>query len=156
MATVKIPAFAKGIAGNVFSNALADASVYAFESDLLNYDTGTSVVAFAVPEDAIVMGVGIEVVTAFTAANAGTSIDVTDSASNILAHFEGIGDLDTLATFKMLSSLRRYAKTAGSAGVGSKAIEVDVNQGGASAGTFRIWLQLKPNRRNSLRRDLIP
>ena len=154
MASVKIPAFSKGIAGNVFSNALAESSVYAFESDLLNFDTGTSVVAFAVPEDVIVMGVGIEVVSAFTSANAGTSIDVTDSASNILAHFDGIGDLDA-AGFKMLSSLRRYAKSAGSAGMDSKAIEVDVNQGGASAGTFRIWLQLKPNRRNSLRKDYV-
>jgi hypothetical protein len=153
MASVKLPAWPKGVAGNVWSNALADASVYAFESDLLNYDTGTSVIAFAVPEDTIVLGVGVEIVSAFTGVGGGGEISVQDSASNVLALF-GNSVMDGVG-YASVNTLRRYAKSAGSAGVDSRAIEVDVTAAGASAGTFRLWLQLKPNRRNSVRRDYV-
>jgi hypothetical protein len=157
MASIKLPAWPKGIAGNVWANKLADASVYAVESNVINYDTGTSALIFAIPDDSVVMGVGLELVSDFTGASGATKVDVTDSAGTILGSF-GVSALDSPASgdFKMLSTLKRYAKTAaaGNAGARHKAIEVDVTTGGCSAGTFRIWLQLKPNR-NSLRSDYV-
>ena len=65
MAVVKIPAWPKGIAGNVWANKLADASLYAIESEVINYDTGTAIKIFSIPEDTILWSVGLEVVTIF-------------------------------------------------------------------------------------------
>lgn len=150
MAVVKIPAWPKGVAGNVWANKLADASLYAVESDLFNYDTGTAVGVFSIPEDSILWAVGVEVVTAFTGANAGTSIVIQDTSED-LATF-GYNVLDATGFAEQLQ-LKRYAKTAG-AGTPARAIQVDMNQGAASAGTFRVWVVLKPNR-GSLRTDFV-
>ena len=51
MASVKIPAWPKGVAGNVWANKLANASLYAVESEIINFDTGAAVNIFAIPEE---------------------------------------------------------------------------------------------------------
>ena len=145
MATVKIPAWPKGVAGNVWANKLADASLYAVESDLMNYDTGLAVNVFSIPEDSILWAVGIEVVTAFTGTFA-SALVVQDTA-NDLARFLA-GDLNATGFVEQMT-LTRYAKRAG-AGNQPRSIQIDA-PAGATAGTFRVWLVLKPNRENSLR-----
>ena len=148
MASVKIPAWPKGVAGNVWANKLADASVYAVESELLNFDTGTAVTIFAVPEDSVILGIGLERVTAFTVTGGESNIAVLDTAGSNLVKF-GNRELSSVG-YTLAPVLRRYSKVAGVPGTSSRAITVSTK--GLTAGTFRIWLQFKPNRR-TLRSD---
>jgi len=150
MAAVKLPAWPKGIAGNVWANKLADASVYAVESELFNYDTGTAVALFAIPEDSVILGIGIEVGTAFNG-NGTQSVVVQDTGADLAIFGDNV--ISNASKFVMQPVLKRYTKAAG-AGVASRAIQVDANAAGASAGTFRIWLQIKPNR-GSLKSDYV-
>jgi len=148
MAAVKLPAWPKGIAGNVWANKLADASVYAVESEAINYDTGTAVTIFSIPEDSILLGVALEVQTAFDKPQG--SIVVQDTLADIVK-FADRAFGDTGYTYAPV--LRRYAKVAG-VGNTARAIQVDVNGGTGTAGVGRIWLMLKPNR-GSLRKDFV-
>ena len=155
MASVKIPAWPKGVARGVWANRLASAAVYAIESNVINYDTGTSINIFSIPEDSILLGVGLEVVTAFDVYQA--NIIVKDTAET-LCRFEERA-VDTTG-FRQKNLMKRYAKRSG-AGRGTREIQVDVNTttGGlgttGSAGVGRIWIFLKPNRESPLRKDYV-
>lgn len=156
MAAVKIPAWPRGVAGNVWANKLADSSLYAVESDLFSYTAGTAVPIFGIPEDSIIWAIGCEIVTAFTGVLSTGEIVVHDTAaggveSGPLAVF-GPGVMNDVQNAEQLV-MRRYVKGAG-IGTGSKGIQVTLDAGGASAGTFRIWLVLKPNR-GSFKRDFV-
>lgn len=142
MPSVKIPAWPKGVAGNVWANKLASASLYMVESDLLNFDTGIAVNIFSIPEETILTAVGIEVVTATTGPG---SIVVQDTARDLITFGANLTD-DT--GFTLAPVLQRYAKLGGvnAPGKQARALQVDVN--GLTAGTFRIWIQFKPNRVN--------
>ena len=142
MAAIKLPAWPQGVAGNVWANKLADASVYAVESNLFNYDTGTAVALFSIPEDSIILGIGIEMVTAMDGGGA-QYVQVADTGA-VLATF---GDnVVSNVQFSWQPVLKRYTKAAGVPGNAPRTIQLNVNDGAAAAGTFRVWLQLKPNR----------
>mgnify|MGYP001577335791 FL=1 len=147
MAVVKIPAWPKGIAGNVWANKLADASLYAIESEVINYDTGTAIKIFSIPEDTILWSVGLEVVTIFNKPAA--EIVVRDTAE-VLGRFSGRALEQTGFVEQML--LKRYAKTAGP-GRDTRQIQVDVNGGTGTAGVGRVWIVIKPSRRQSFKKD---
>ena len=150
MASVKIPAWPKGVAGNVWANELADQSLYVVESDLLSYTAAAAQVIFSIPEDSIIWSIGLEVVTAFTGTAGANQLLVTDTGANLAAF--GIGALlDTAANFVVLPVLKRYTKNATSAaGVVARPIRW-TRPPGSTAGTARVWLQIKPNQ-SSLRR----
>lgn len=144
MAVIKIPAFPSGVARGVWANQLARSAVYAIESDAINFDTGTAVNIFSIPEEFVVLGVGVEVVTAFDRDDA--HINVQDSAGTNLAVFDGRAL--SITGFNEYPVLFRTAKTAG-VGKRTRVIQVDVS-GAATAGIFRVWLKFKPERGSGL------
>jgi len=157
MAARKIPAWPKGIAGNVWANKLADASLYAIESDVINFDTGTAVRIFSIPEDTILWAAGLEIVTAFNKPNGSIVLRDTEIA---LATFAGPSIEATGFVEQVL--LKRYARFAGS-GVGSvglpgrqqRELQVDVNGGAGTTGIARCWIVIKPNRADAFRKDYV-
>ena len=150
MAVRKIPAFPSGIARGVWANKLADAAIYAVESDAINYNDGTAVSLFSIPEEFILLGLGLEVVTAWADPGGNPSLVVQDAVGD-LAVF-GPRVLRNVGFYEY-PVLRRYAKTAG-VGIRTRLLQVDVNDPGtATAGIARVWLKFKPNRAESLRVD---
>ena len=148
MAAVKIPAWPRGVAGNVWANQLARASLYAIESDIINFDTGTSINIFSIPEQTVLWAIGLEIVTAFNAGGS-KSIVVKDTSENLAIFGDVIGAAGAVEQLV----LKRYAGgSAGVPGVTSRSIQVDVNAGGGTTGVGRVWLVLKPQR-SSFRRD---
>ena len=79
MASVKLPAWPKGIAGNVWANELADQSLYAVESELVSFSAAAATVIFSIPEDSIIWSVGLEVVTAFAGMGGASQVAVSDT-----------------------------------------------------------------------------
>jgi len=159
MAARKIPAWPKGVAGSVWANKLANASTYAIESDVINYDTGTAVRIFSIPEDTILWAIGLEVVTAFDKPN-GTLV-VRDTEI-VLATFGGYRLEPGWTGFVELPVFKRYARFAGGgAGANPNAapgkmqreLQVDVNGGTGTAGIARVWIKIKPNRADAFRKD---
>jgi hypothetical protein len=150
MAVVKIPAFPAGVAKGVWANKLASAGVYAVESDLLNYDTGTDIPIFALPDEAVVMGIGLEVVTAFDANN--REIRVFDSADTL-----GMVTFDpSVVGYQEVLAFKRLTKTTGAGGrSASKNIWVDIDSAGGTAGTASVWILFRPNRKMTTRKDLV-
>ncbi len=147
MASVKIPAWPKGVAGNVWANELADQSLYAIESDLLSFSAAAATVAFSIPEDTVLFSVGIEIVTAFTGLGGASRLSVGDTSASELISF-GSGDLDTTG-FKLLPVLKRYTKAAGVPGRQAKPLQVTAPSA-ATAGAYRLWIQIKPNRNSAV------
>ena len=148
MAAVKVPAWPKGVAGNVWANQLADQSSYWIESDLINFDTGTAATIFAIPEDSIILSIGLEVVTALTATAGADQLVVLDTGSSgTLARF-GIGQV--LETgFVIQPVLKRYSKLGGVNAPGNQSRPIQTTPpSSATAGTYRVWLNIKPNRRS--------
>ena len=144
MASVKLPAWPKGIAGNVWANELADQSLYVVESELLSFSAAAAQVIFSIPGDSIIWSVGLEVVSAFTDTLGNQQLTVSDTGSN-LAVF-GIGQL--LETgFVLQPTLRRYTNPAG-VGSHARAIRWSPPAPGPTAGSARVWIEIKPNRRS--------
>lgn len=144
MAAVKIPAFPKGVARGVWSNKLAGSAIYAIESDVINYDTGTAVNIFAIPEGMILTDVACEVATAFDGAS--QSLTVADTAE-VLANF----DVSLTGFFKR-GAFKRYAVVGGAPGNKSRSVYIDVNGAAGAAGVARVWLFVKPDR-SAFRKD---
>ena len=144
MAAVKIPAFPKGVARGVWANKLAGSAVYAIESDVINYDTGTAVNIFAIPEGMVLLDIACEVATPFDGAS--VSLTVQDTSED-LANF----DVNLTGFFKR-GAFKRYALVGGAPGNKSRSIQVDVNGIAGSAGVARVWLFLKPDR-SAFRKD---
>lgn len=146
MAVIKIPAFPSGVARGVWANQLARSAVYAIESDAIAYDAGASANVFSIPEEFVVLGIGIEVTTAFTAGQGGF-VNVHDTAGTVIQVF-GEKQVEK-AGFYEYPVLFRTAKTAG-AGKRTRTLQVSVGAGGAAAGAFRVWLKFKPERGQGL------
>ena len=143
MASVKLPAWPKGIAGNVWANELADQSLYAVESELVSFSAAAATVIFSIPEDSIIWSVGLEVVTAFAGMGGASQVAVSDTGSN-LAVF-GVGQVFETG-FVLHPILRRYTRTSG---VGNHARPIRITIPiSATAGAARVWLEIKPNRRS--------
>ena len=146
MAVIKIPVFPPGIARGVWANQLARSAIYAVESDDINYDTGLAVNVFSIPEEFVVLGLGVEVVTAWTAGQ-GAFLNVQESGgANIALFSEKV--LENTGFFEY-PVLYRLAKTAGP-GKRTRSIQVDVGGGGGAAGVARVWLKFKPERGTGL------
>ena len=147
MASVRIPAWPKGIAGNVWANALADQSLYAVESEIWSYTAAAATVAFSIPEDSIIWSIGLEVTTAFVGVVGADFLTVQDTGANgTLAKFAAPILMDTSADkFTVIPKLQRYTKNSTSA-AGKVARPITISPPAATAGAFRIWLELKPNR----------
>jgi hypothetical protein len=146
MAAVKIPAFPKGVARGVWANKLAGSAIYAIESDAINYDTGTAVNIFSIPEGLVLMDIGVEIATAFNGAS--VSLTVQDTAED-LANF----DVAQAGFFKR-EAFKRYAVVGDAPGNKSRSIQIDVNGNTGTAGVARVWLFLKPDR-SAFRKDNI-
>ncbi len=152
MAVTKIPAFPKGVARGVWANKLSQAAVYAAESQPINYDTGTSVNIFSIPEEFVITGLALEVSTAWVDPGPDVSLNVQDSAGTNLALF-GARVLRNTGFYKYPGAFLRVAKTAG-VGKRTRVIQVDVNDPAtATAGVARVWLSFKYDRSESLRDD---
>ena len=147
MAARKIPAWPRGVAGNVWANKLADASLYAIESDVINFDTGTAVRIFSIPSETILWAAGLEIVTAFNKPNG--SVVLRDTTA-VLATFAGPNIESTGFVEQVL--LRRYTKVAGP-GKSQYELQVDVNGGAGTTGIARCWIVIKPNREDAFRKD---
>lgn len=152
MAVVKIPAYPKGVARGVWANKLAQAAIYTVESQAINYDTGTAVNIFSIPEEFVVVGLALEVVTAWADPGTGASLDVQDSAGVNFATFD-VRTLRNAGFYNYPGAFLRVAKTAG-VGRRNRLIQVDVNDlGTATAGIARVWLRFKYNRAEAFRTD---
>jgi len=145
MASVKIPEFPKGVARGVFANQLAKQAVYAIESDTFNYDTGSSVTIFSVPEGCIILGVGLEVNTIFDGED--PSLVVSDSDGTI-ADFSpaelGAATATSVPIYWQNVAVR-YPKTTT---LGNPPLPISLTMtvdDGASTGTGKIWLQIRPD-----------
>ena len=79
--------------------------------------------------------------TAFTGIGGASQIAISDTGSN-LAVF-GVGQVFETG-FVLQPTLRRYSKASG-AGNRSRPIRITIPTS-ATAGTARVWLQIKPNR----------
>lgn len=151
MAVKRIPAFPSGVAKGVWANKLADAAIYAVESDAINYDTGTAINIFSIPEEFVLLGLGLNVTTAWADPGGNTTLVVQDTAAD-LAIF-GVKQLRSTGQYEY-PVLAQYAKTGGAPGKRNRLIQVDVNDlGTATAGVARVWMKFKPNRAESLRLD---
>ena len=154
MAVVKIPAYPKGIARGVWANKLAQAAIYTVESRDINFDTGTAVNIFSIPEEFVIVGLSLEVVTAWADPGTGTNLSVQDSAGTNLANFD-VKQLRVAGFYDYSSAFLRVAKTAG-AGKRNRLIQVDVNSPATpTAGVARVWLRFKYNRAESFRSDYV-
>lgn len=140
MGVKKIPVWGRGASYGKSHDAWHGAAVYAVESDSVNYDTGTSVQLFSIPNGTILTGIGLNVETAFTGeVGNGSEVIVKDTAEN-LAIFKQPALREAREYFYPM--VKKYAKVAGP-GVGSRDIQVDVN-GSAAAGAFRVILYMRP------------
>lgn len=144
MAVRKVPAWPKGVAGNVWANKLSDAQIYCVEGEDFNYDTGTAVTVFAIPEDTVLLGIGLQVTTAFD--KPGGSLTVQDTLADICIFGQDVlADSTTRSGYSFQPVYKVYPKF-GTEGKQSRLIQIDVNGGTGTAGVGRLTLWMKPNR----------
>ena len=144
MASVKIPEFPKGVARGVFANQLQKQVVYAVESDTFNYDTGSSVTIFSVPEGCIILGVGLEVNTIFDGVDPSLAVSDSDGTIAVFSDELEVATATSVPIYWQNVAVR-YPKTTT---LGNPPLPISLTvtvDGGASTGTGKIWLKLKPD-----------
>ncbi len=155
MAAVKIPAFPKGAASGVWANKLARQAIYAVESDTFNYDTGSSVTIFSVPEEVVILGVGLEVNTVFDGVD--PEVVVADSNGTI-AIFSEIPLLTATSVQIDIYWQNVCVRYPGTATLGNPPHAITLTatvDGGASTGTGKIWLKFKPDASRGFKKDYV-
>ncbi len=142
MASVKVPAFPKGVARGVWANKLSRSAIYVVESDPFNFDTGAAVRLFSVPDNSVVLGLGLEVNTAFDGES--PLVTVLDS-DGVIASWQDTQALTDTTQIMWVDSVRRYFPSAGAGNQANFLNVTTVTDAGATTGIGRIWIKIKPD-----------